>query len=102
MGGDIIGYEHKSMNKNIVYEKVGGIHSIGFEGNSGVKSIETRSYQKEKCNSPIFSTFEGICCLCANYIFPSDKTLFPCFLHHYCLQILLVYATNLLIMFYQP
>ena len=25
----------------------------------GVKSEETRSYQKAKCNSPIFSTFLG-------------------------------------------
>ena len=25
----------------------------------GVKSIETRSYQKGKCNSPILSTFLG-------------------------------------------
>ena len=25
----------------------------------GVKSKETRSYQKGKCNSPIFSTFLG-------------------------------------------
>ena len=25
----------------------------------GVKSKETRSYQKEKCNSPILSTFLG-------------------------------------------
>ena len=31
---------------------------VGFDGDSGVKSWITRSYQKEKCNSPIhaFST----------------------------------------------
>ena len=31
---------------------------VGFDGDSGVKSRITRSYQKEKCNSPIhaFST----------------------------------------------
>ena len=36
--------------------------------------------------SYIYSTFVGIYCFCAKYrtiyIFPSDKTLFPCFLHH--------------------
>ena len=41
----------KQVNKNIFYEKVGGMTTIG-----GVKSKETRSYQKGKCNSPIFST----------------------------------------------
>ena len=29
---------------------------IGFDDIDGVKSEETRSYQKGKCNSPIFST----------------------------------------------
>ena len=55
-GTDIIGYEQKSIkqvNKNILYEKV-----VGFQRNSGVKSKETRSYQRGKCDSPIFSTFE--------------------------------------------
>ena len=45
------------VNKNILYEKVGGIYDLMTIG--GVKSKETRSYQKGKCNSPIFSTFLG-------------------------------------------
>ena len=52
----------------------------------GVKSKETRSYQKGKCNSRIFSTETThaleMCLIQDYYIFPSDKTLFPCFLHH--------------------
>ena len=44
----------KQVNKNILYEKVGGIEDLKAIG--GVKSKETRSYQKGKCNSPIFST----------------------------------------------
>ena len=33
---------------------------IGFDYDiGGVKSKETRSYQKGKCHSPIFSTFLG-------------------------------------------
>ena len=52
----------------------------------GVKSKETRSYQKGKCNSPIFSTETIYAYKCAINIgllhFPSDKILFPCFLHH--------------------
>ena len=44
----------KQVNKNILYEKVGGIKDLKAIG--GVKSKETRSYQKGKCNSPIFST----------------------------------------------
>ena len=47
----------KQVNKNILYEKVGGISDLKAIG--GVKSKETRSYQKGKCNSPIFSTFLG-------------------------------------------
>ena len=43
------------VNKNILYEKVGGIYDLKAIGS--VKSKETRSYQKGKCNSPIFSTF---------------------------------------------
>ena len=39
------------VNKNILYEKVGGIYDLKAIG--GVKSKETRSYQKGKCNSPI-------------------------------------------------
>ena len=33
---------------------------MGLEGNSGVKRKKTRSINKGKCNSPIFST---LCCL---------------------------------------
>ena len=40
------------VNKNILYEKVGGI--LDLQAIGGVKSKETRSYQKGKCNSPIF------------------------------------------------
>ena len=46
-----VNYWGVEINKNIFYEKVGGMTTIG-----GVKSKETRSYQKGKCNSPIFST----------------------------------------------
>ena len=43
------------VDKNILYEK-----DIGFDYDiGGVKSKETRSYQKGKCHSPIFSTFLG-------------------------------------------
>ena len=52
-----LGYHIEQVNKNILYEKVGGIWDLKAIG--GVKSKETRSYQKGKCNSPIFSTFLG-------------------------------------------
>ena len=32
------------------------VEYIGFQGYSGVKSKETRCYQKGKCNGTIFST----------------------------------------------
>ena len=51
---DRSGYHNKQVTKNILYEKVGGIEDLKAIG--GVKSNETRSYQKGKCNSPIFST----------------------------------------------
>ena len=58
----LLGYEkklRKQVNKNILYEKVGA-WDIGFDYDiGGVKSKETRSYQKGKCHSPIFSTFLG-------------------------------------------
>ena len=41
-----------TVTKNILYKKVGGIQDLKAIG--GVKSTETRSYQNEKCNSPIF------------------------------------------------
>ena len=41
------------LNKNILYQKVGVIHCIGFKGNGGVKR---GSSNKEKQNNPIFST----------------------------------------------
>ena len=81
--------------KNIPCEKDGGI-----EGNSGVYSKETKVYNKEKCNSPIFRHTNSITSYtCAKYrnitfsliVIP----LFPCFLHHYRLQIL--YTTIFLI-----
>ena len=57
---------------------------VGFDGDSGVKSKETRSYQKGKCNSPICSTFEAICCLCAKYRTITFVLLIrPCFLAFY-------------------
>ena len=43
----------KQVNKNILYEKVG---VLDLQAIGGVKSKKTRSYQKGKCNSPIFST----------------------------------------------
>ena len=43
----------KRANENIMRKMV---VYIGFEGNSGVNSKETRSYLNGKCNSPIFST----------------------------------------------
>ena len=61
----------------------------------GVKSKETRSYQKGKCNSPIFSTFLGR----AKYRTITFSLLIrPCFLAFYttnCHQIL--YSTNFLL-----
>ena len=44
----------KQVKKNILNEKVGGIKDLLAIG--GVKTKETKSYQKGKCNSPIFST----------------------------------------------
>ena len=73
---------------------------IGFEGNGGVKSKETRVCNSMgKCHSPTFSPFVAILRVLniKDYdIFPYYyRPLFPCFLHHHCLQIL--YLTNFLI-----
>ena len=73
-------------------------YTVGFEGNSGVRNKETISYQKEKCNVLCLAHKQHMPTDVLNIRllhFPSDKTLFPCFLHHYCLQI--IYATNFLI-----
>ena len=57
---------------------------MGFEGNSGVTSKETRSYQKEKCNSPIFSTQTTYALKCAKYRTITFVYLIkPCFLAFY-------------------
>ena len=56
--------EKKSMNqvtKNILEEKV-GVMAIG-----GVKSKETRSYQKRNVIVLYLAHFKGMCCFCAKY-----------------------------------
>ena len=46
----------KQVNKNLLYGE--SWWDIGFEGNGGVKSKETRfCNSKGKCHSPIFSPF---------------------------------------------
>ena len=72
-------------------------YTVGFEANSGVE----RSYHKEKCNVLYLALEQHMPMDVLNIgllHFPTDETLFPCFLHHYCLQIL--YATNFLIFSY--
>ena len=65
----------------------------------GVKSKETRSYLKGKCNSAIFSTQTTYTLKCAKYrTITFSLQIRPCFLAFYttnCLQIL--YPTNFLI-----
>ena len=73
-------------------------YTVGFEGNSDVNNKETRSYQKERCNILYLAHEQHMPTdvLSIGLLhFPTDEILFPCFLHHYCLQIL--YATNFLI-----
>ena len=65
------------------------ITSIGFEGIGGVKSKETRSYQKGKCNSPIFSTFLGHVLDC--YI---SLLIRSCFLAFYTTDCQILFTTN--------
>ena len=68
----------QQVTKNILYEKVGGIYDLKAVG--GVKSMETRSYQVIVL---YLAHFIVVCVLNIDYyIFPPDKTLFPCFLHH--------------------
>ena len=55
---------------------------VGFEGNSGVKSWITRSYQKEKCNSPIhaFSTLVAyVVCVVIIYFILIRPCFHPCY-----------------------
>ena len=65
----------------------------------GVKSKETRSYQKGKCNSPIIAHKQHMSYKCAKCRTTTFSLLIrPCFLAFYttnCLQIL--YTTNFLV-----
>ena len=55
---------------------------VGFDGDSGVKSRITRSYQKEKCNSPIhaFSTLVAyVVCVVIIYFILIRPCFHPCY-----------------------
>ena len=55
---------------------------VGFDGDSGVKSWITRSYQKEKCNSPIhaFSTLVAyVVCVVIIFFVLIRPCFHPCY-----------------------
>ena len=90
-------YNVYQVTKNILYETVGDIYELKAIGS--VKSKETRSYQKGRCNSPISSTQTTHALEMAKHKTITFSLLIgPCFLAFYttnCLQIL--YTTNLLV-----
>ena len=91
-----VAYYTESVNSNLCWFKV-------WERDICTTSLYEQKFMKQlkpfnNKGSPIFSNFVGVCHSCAKYRTCTFslivRPLFPCFLHHYCLQVL--YATNFL------